>query len=459
MRVVILSGGSGSRLWPLSNAVQSKQFLQVLSGPDGQKESMLQRVCRQLDEAGIADDRICVVAGSEQADYIRAQVGPKSILIEEPARRNTFPAIALSVLHLSEIQGADLSEPVIVMPADVYTEQGYFDTLRKMAQLCEEDLSSLILMGIRPKSASDQFGYMVPEDGDSQILKVNHFVEKPPVQEAEKLIQNGALWNGGVFAFRLGWMLERVRASAGDVSYGELSRQYDLLEKTSFDYAVVEKVSDIAAVPYDGEWMDLGTWGSLSSRMEDTVFGNTICVRGCGGTTVINELPLPMAVIGIKDSVVCATWDGILVADKKESVHLKDDVDVSMLRPMYEQRRWGDYSVLESMDAGDGRKSLTKHLVIANGKALSYQKHQHRDEIWTILAGTGEVTVGERTMRVKAGDVVKIPAGTLHCARGICGLHIVEVQIGEELEEKDIERVEEGMDSSGNSIASQTEES
>ena len=272
MRVVILSGGSGTRLWPLSNAVQSKQFLRVLDGPGGKKESMLQRVYRQLETAGIPKEKISIITGSEQADYIRRQVGSETVLIEEPERRNTFPAISLALLHLAECQHVESDEPVVVMPADVYTEQGYFETLKEMEQICESDAADMILMGIKPERASDQFGYIVPkqpadsdnsfgkessEDGSGgkarcvqRVVKVSHFVEKPSVSQAEELIERGALWNGGVFVFRLSWMLKRLMEFAPGVHYESLRSNYGILEKISFDYTVVEKVYDLAVAAY-----------------------------------------------------------------------------------------------------------------------------------------------------------------------------------------------------------------
>ena len=462
MRIVILSGGSGTRLWPLSNAVQSKQFLRVLDGPSGEKESMLQRVYRQLEAAGISKGNISIITGSKQADYIRRQVGTETVLIEEPERRNTFPAISLAALHLAECQHAECDEPVVVMPADVYAEQGYFETLKEMAKICESDEAELVLMGIRPERASDQFGYIVPkqssdsdnrfvteslEDGPgkkgscaNRVVKVSHFVEKPSVSHAEELIKQGALWNGGVFVFRLSWMLERIRQIAPEVNYERLRSNYDILEKTSFDYAVVEKVSDIAAASYAGQWMDLGTWDTLCAQMADKVSGNVISTHASDGSVIINELEIPMTVLGIKDAVVCATWDGILVSDKCESAHLKEYLNVPDPRPMYEQRRWGEYSVLQNMEVCDGRKSLIKHLKVDAGKNISYQKHHFRDEIWTVISGSGEVTLEGKCFRVKTGDVVRIPAETFHGVKGISDLHIMEVQIGQELSEADIER-------------------
>ena len=464
MRIVILSGGSGTRLWPLSNAVQSKQFLRVLDGPNGKKESMLQRIYRQLEVSGIQKGKISIITGREQADYIRRQIGSETVLIEEPERRNTFPAISLAALHLAQCQNVPYDEPIIVMPADVYTEPSYFDIFKEMERLCKADVAELILMGIKPERASDQFGYIVPEQpkemtdtselempkdtprkevpAPHRAFKVDHFEEKPSVRRAEELIEKGALWNGGVFAFKLGWLLKQIQRIAPALNYESLHANYSMLEKTSFDYAVVEKTPDIAVIPYAGLWMDLGTWNTICSKMANSVTGNVISAQASDGSTIINELPVPMAVVGIPNAVICATWDGILVADKKESVHLKELLNIPETRPMYEQRRWGEYSVLQNMETDDGRKTLTKHLAIADGNRISYQKHQYRDEIWTLLSGSGEVTLDDDTFQVQTGDTVKIPAGMVHSIRGLHNLHILEIQIGSELLEEDIQRLE-----------------
>ena len=342
MRVVILSGGAGTRLWPLSTPARPKPLLRVLAKPDGGKESMLERVCRQLAAAGIPRDHISIVSGREQADEIRLQAGPAADLIGEPQRRNTFPAAALAAAYLYEKKQVPADEPVIVIPSDVYAEDGYFDTLTRMAQLCLEDAAPLILMGIRPDRPSGEFGYIVPEQpsggaGNSvpagekasgpvsgRPLKVSRFVEKPSAAEAAELISRGALWNAGVFAFRLGWMLGILSEHTARTSFEALTDHYDRLENISFDRAVVEKTSDIAAVPYEGMWKDLGTWESLSSVMGGSLAGLVDASASCDDLVIINELPVPIKVEGISDVIICASPEGILIKKKSSDASEAD---------------------------------------------------------------------------------------------------------------------------------------
>jgi len=210
MKIILLSGGSGKRLWPLSNDARSKQFLRLLTAPDGTKESMIQRVVRQIKSAHLTDD-IVIATGSNQKDPIENQLGDAISIVTEPCRRDTFPAIMLACAYLAS-EGTPADEPVIVMPCDSYTESGYFEAIVKMAEGVRRGEADMVLMGIEPTYPSSKYGYIVPDrsagesaEGDG-LMPVKRFTEKPDVPTAERLIAEGALWNGGVFAFRLGYL-------------------------------------------------------------------------------------------------------------------------------------------------------------------------------------------------------------------------------------------------------------
>jgi mannose-1-phosphate guanylyltransferase len=445
MNIILLSGGSGKRLWPLSNETRSKQFLKLIKNEAGETESMVQRVYRQIRTAGI-DAQIVVATGQSQVDSIQSQLGTHVDIVQEPERRDTFPAIALACSYLALARQMSEDEVVVVLPVDPYASLDYFKTLQRMEAVVQADQANIALMGIRPTYPSAKYGYILPRERQQldgiEYHTVERFQEKPTEAYAEQLIAEGALWNGGVFAFKLGYLMAIVRQHLQFASYADFLGQYGQLTKTSFDYAVVEKESSIAMVEYAGVWKDLGTWNTLTEVMDDKAVGPVILADSCENTHVINELDIPITVLGTKDLVIAASPDGILVSDKHQSSYLKPLVDQIAQRPMYEERRWGEYKVLDYTTYGDESLSLTKHMFIRAGKEISYQSHQIRDEIWTIVDGSGYLLLDGHVRNVRRGDVAYITRGMKHAIKASTDLHFIEVQIGRELTESDIERFE-----------------
>lgn len=441
MKIILLSGGSGKRLWPLSNDARSKQFLRLLTAPDGSKESMIQRVVRQIKSTRLTDD-IVIATGSNQKDSIENQLSDSISVVTEPCRRDTFPAIMLACAYLAD-QSTAMDEPVIVMPCDSYTDIGYFTALAKMADAVSDGVADMVLMGIQPTYPSAKYGYIVPQapcDGGNAVA-VRRFTEKPDVATAEKLIEEGALWNGGVFAFRLGYLMDIINSVKPDADFKALRNDYANLPKISFDYAVVEKADSVAVVPYSGQWKDLGTWNTLTDELDSHAYGN-VHAEGTDGTYIINELEVPVVCIGTKELVVAASPDGILVSERKLSENLKHIVDGIGKRPMYEERRWGEYKVIDYVEFPDGFCALTKQLTLRPNSSISYQKHNCREEIWTFINGEGEIVLDGERKPVKRGVVVTISKGTLHALRATTPLTFIEVQQGTNLVEEDIERFE-----------------
>ena len=445
MNVVLLSGGSGKRLWPLSNEARAKQFLKVLKTEDGKNESMLQRVFGQLQKVEI-DAGITVAAASLQVDSIRKQLGSDVSLVVEPERRNTYPAIVLSCAFLLKEGKADRNEAVLFVPVDVWAKEAYFERFKDMKKLVEEGKAELALLGIKPTYPSAKYGYITVKSEDVLDIpfayKINAFEEKPSEEKAKRLIDDGAYWNAGVFAVSIGYVLDKVRAEMGDDSYEFILSHYSELENISFDYKIVEKAENVAMVEYEGEWKDLGTWNTLTEEMEKECTGKVIVGEECDNTHIINELSIPIVTLGAKNLVIAASPDGILVSDKHKSSYLKPYVETLEERPMYEERRWGEYRVLDYTQYEDKTKSLTKHLMIEQGKYISYQIHLHRDEIWTIVDGEGKLLIDDEVKTVRRGDVAYIVAGQKHALYATKDLHFIEVQIGKELIEDDIERFE-----------------
>ena len=443
MQIILLSGGSGKRLWPLSNNARSKQFLPLLQSPAGDAESMVQRVVRQIGESRLSGT-ITIATNSSQRDIIINQLGDEVDIVTEPERRDTFPAIALAAGYLSMAKKCSNDEVVVVMPCDPYTETKYFDVIADMVTAVENNAADLVLMGITPTCPSTKFGYVVPcsEDAEKSILRVKRFTEKPDVQRAEALLDEGALWNGGVFAFRLGYMVNVLEKYITASSFEELHSRYGELPKISFDYEVAEKAESVAVLPFNGKWKDLGTWNSLTEELSSKAIGNVALGEQTENTHVVNELGMPVFCNGVKDIVVASSPDGILVCGKEYSENIKNYVDNLSPRPMYEERRWGSYRVLDSTTYSDGCMSLTKVLQIKSGRYISYQIHNNREEVWTVVDGDGVVVLDGETRNVSRGDVVVINQGQKHAIKATTDLQIVEVQMGSSLVEEDIERFE-----------------
>lgn len=436
MNIILLSGGSGTRLWPLSNEVRSKQFLKIFRTEDDAHESMVQRMYRMIKEVD-ANATVTIATSQNQVASIHDQLGDEIRISIEPCRRDTFPAIALATAFLAK-NGISRDDVVVVCPVDPYVDKDYFECLQKLSEEAESGNGNITLMGIEPTFPSPKYGYIIPATLD-EISPVKEFKEKPNTDTARRYIKQGALWNGGIFAYKLGYVLDIATERFGTCEYDALYSNYSNLEKISFDYAVVEREQKINVIRFHGEWKDLGTWNTLPDAMSEATSGNSIAVE-CDNTHVINELSIPLIAMGIKNAVIVATPDGILVADKDTSSRLKNYAAEVALRPMYEKREWGEYKVLDYQVQSDGENSLTKELIIWAGKYLSYQRHQRRAEIWTVVKGEGEFLLDDLIRRVHRGDTMFIPRGSKHSIRALSKLHIIEVQVGDELVESDIER-------------------
>ncbi len=447
MQLVLLSGGSGKRLWPLSNNARSKQFLPLLEKEDGSMESMVQRVVRQAQEANLTTD-ITLATNANQLDIITNQLGDTVSVVTEPERRDTFPAIALAASYLSLAKNCSEDEVVVIMPCDPYTEIGYFETIGRMVECVKQDVAELVLMGITPTYPSEKYGYVVPvvchsEHSEGSIFhRVARFTEKPTTAVAEELLKQNAFWNGGVFAFRLGYMMDIVRKYIISDSFEDTRARYSGFPKISFDYEVAEKAQSVAVVPFNGQWKDLGTWNTLTDELKKSLLGNAVMGSHCENTHVINELQNPIYVDGLKDVVVAACPDGILVCGKEYAEDIKKAVENLTPRPMYEERRWGTYRVLDNTIYADGNHALTKSITLKPGKNISYQIHHQRVETWTFTQGEGIFVLDGVEQHVKAGDTVHIPVEHYHAIKALTELTFIEVQCGNPLIEEDIERYE-----------------
>ena len=435
MNIVLLSGGSGKRLWPLSNDVRSKQFIKIFKGKDDDRESMVQRVYHQIKKID-ADATVTIATAKTQVSAIHNQLGNGVGISVEPCRRDTVPAIALATAYLHDVQGVGEEEAVVVCPVDPYVEDDYFEALKALGEQAEKGEANLVLMGIEPTYPSEKYGYIIPADKE-QVSSVKTFKEKPDEETAKKYIAQGALWNGGVFAYKLKYVLNKAHELLDFKDYADLFAKYDTLEKISFDYAVVEKEDNIQVMRFAGEWKDLGTWNTLTEAMGESSVGNVIENDTNVNVHIVNELDVPVLCMGLKDVIVSASPEGILVADKEKSAQIKGYVDKLDNQIMYAEKSWGSFRV---MDVEDG--SMTIKVILNPGHKMNYHSHEHRSEVWNIISGNGTVIVDGKKRDVSAGDVIELPAGCKHTVIAETELRIIEVQIGKEINIHDKKKYE-----------------
>ena len=425
MNVILLSGGSGKRLWPLSNDIRSKQFIKIFKTETGY-ESMVQRVYRQITAVD-PDANVTIATSKTQVSSIHNQLGDAVGVCVEPCRRDTFPAIALATAYLHDVKGVSPEEPVVVCPVDPYVNNDYFEALKKLSDLAAAGAANLTLMGIEPTYPSEKYGYIIPESAEA-VSKVKTFKEKPDAKTAAAYIAQGALWNGGVFAYKLRYVLDRAHELIDFADYRDLFEKYDSLQKISFDYAVVEKEPEIQVMRFAGQWKDMGTWNTLTEAMEDPSIGKAILDDTCHNVHVLNELDVPVLCMGLKDVVVSASPEGILVSDKDQSSYIKPFVDAINQQIMFAEKSWGSFRVLDVED-----ESLTIKVTLNPGHRMNYHSHSRRDEVWTVVSGRGCAIVDGTKREVKAGDVIVMKAGCRHTILAESELKLIEVHLGREI--------------------------
>ena len=429
MNIILLSGGSGQRLWPLSNTVRSKQFIPLLTNDEGVHESMVQRVYRQITTVA-PNSNVIIATGKRQVGTIKHQLGNKVSICIEPCRRDTFPAIALASTFLACVKNVDLDEPVVVCPVDPYVNLDYFEAVKKLSELAADGQSNISLLGITPTFPSSSYGYIMPESKET-VSRVKRFIEKPNEDAAAEYIEQGALWNGGVFAYKLAYLLDISRKLLGSADYQTLYDNYANLTKISIDYAVVEKETNIRCLRFNGEWKDVGSWDAFTDVMDSETIGN-VQMADCMNSNVINQLDLPVICVGLKDIVVSVGCDGVLVSDKAKSSLIKPYVDKLDPVARFEEKAWGSFTILDIQP-----ESLTIKIILRPGNELKYHSHEHRDEVWTVLSGTGYAIVDDIRREVKAGDVITLPLGCRHTIHANSELQIIEVQMGAQHEVND----------------------
>ena len=433
MNIILLSGGSGKRLWPLSNDIRSKQFIKIFKQSNGTYESMLQRMyhnIKEIDKKG----SITIATSKSQVSAIFNQLGENVGISVEPCRRDTFPAIALASEYLKDVRGIGLDEVVIVCPVDPYVKREYFEALQNLAVQAEKNEANLVLMGIEPTYPSEKYGYIIPKSNTATAM-VSTFKEKPTVDLAKQYIEEGALWNGGVFAFKLSYLIDKAHELIDYIDYEDMLKRYESLPKISFDYAVVEKEKKIQVQRFQGEWKDLGTWNTLTEAMEDAVFGNGILNDKCKNVHIVNEMDVPILAMGLHDVVISASPEGILVSDKEQSSYIKPIVDGFEQQIMFAEKSWGSFRVIDVE-----KESLTIKVTLNPKHSMNYHSHKNRDEAWVVIQGSGKAILDGVEREIQVGDVLTMHAGCRHTVMATTELKLIEVQLGKDISVQDKEK-------------------
>ena len=440
MYYVLLSGGSGKRLWPLSSDTRPKQYLKLVNKERNSMEScsMLQRVWEQLADAGMAENTV-ITASENQLELIKSQVKPKGIVLE-PEARDTFPAVMLSCAYLYSNMGASMEDYAALLPVDPYTEAKYFEAVKQLEGVVKKTQAEVGLLGVVPTFPATKYGYILPKEEKQDYMEVKGFVEKPTEERAEELLGQDALWNCGVFCVKIGDILQRAVYYGVGTEYKEMFEQYQKLPKISFDYEVLQKAERLVAVKFEGFWKDLGTWDAMAEQINTDTIGNVILDETCMDTQVINELEIPVTVMGAKNMVVVASKDGILVADKNEAARVKEVTASIEYKAKFEERRWGTLETLHESTDG-GVSTLTRKIKIYEGMNSSYHFHQERDEIWTVLNGKGELILEGNKMLLGPGKAICIRKNQRHAIKALSDFEYIEMHVGTKVGNEDINRI------------------
>ena len=460
---VVICGGSGTRLWPLSRESLPKQFIPLFSD-----KSSFQTIAEILNKSSQFDDLIVITNReyrflvAEQLD----QIGIKAEIVLEPMRRDSGPAVAVAA-ELAARRGPDTI--VAIVAADHYI--GNLAALDAVLQdtVKAAELGNIVTLGIEPDHPATGYGYIRKGEAlgsGSNAFRVAEFVEKPDAETAQKYIADGYLWNSGNFIFPANLMLEELRAWEPDIANAVAAAvnaskhdlQFLVLDETSFaqatqksiDYAIMERTKHAAVIPASIGWSDIGTWSSVRELTANDQSGNAVIGDGvlmdCENVLVHSPDVLTTA-LGVKDVVIVTTPDSVLVADASHAAKVKDlvaSLKKQNRREAQEHRRilrpWGYY---QSVD--EGSRHQVKRIVVKPGGRLSLQKHYHRAEHWIVVRGTAEVTLDDAVKMVHENDSIYVPIGSTHRLTnpGKINLELIEVQTGSYLGEDDIVRMED----------------
>lgn len=452
MKTLILAGGKGTRLWPLSRELMPKQFIRIFDDTSLFQKTMERALLFSKPK------EIFIVTNKEYRfrvfDELR-DMGieiPKENVLLEPIGKNTLPAIYWGLKTIHENFG---KSKVAVLPSDhlIDVNEKYIRAFRTAEKLAE---NYFVTFGIKPTKPHTGYGYIKPGEKLEGGYKVAEFKEKPDLETAKKYAEEGYYWNSGMFMFDTELFIEEVKRLAPEIynAFEEaksIEEAYELVPDISVDYGIMEKTDKAAVVPLNVYWNDLGSFDAIYDAFEKDDNGNAVKIRGLKadyiGIDSKNNLIMTerlTATVGVKNLIIIDTGDALLVAHRGESQKVKDvykklkekgDERVLVHRTAY--RPWGSYTVLE-----EGDRYKIKRLTVLPGKKLSLQMHYHRSEHWVVVRGTAKVIVGDKEILLRPGESTFIPAGVKHRLEnpGKVVLEVIETQIGEYLGEDDIVR-------------------
>ncbi|MBF9022633.1 mannose-1-phosphate guanylyltransferase/mannose-6-phosphate isomerase [Rhodobacterales bacterium FZCC0069] len=463
---VILCGGSGSRLWPVSRSAFPKQFVQLYGDA-----TLFQQSARRVSEKGLNAPIIITssqfrFAVADQLNFI--DLKPASIILE-PFGRNTAPAVAIASLLVAKSAPQGL---LLVTPSDHVIPDDYYFRSAVGAASSAANSGKIVTFGIRPTRPETGYGYLqVGADGQGACRNLKRFVEKPDKATAQEMIASGDyLWNAGIFLFRADVMIKAFEAYAPDileiarsaldarkpdldfVRLGE--KEWSDLPSTSIDYAIMEKANNLSVMPYDGAWSDFGSWSAVAEQSQDDaddqgniVSDNAYTIDSKGSYLRSDDENVKLVGIGLKDIVAVATGDAVLVAAKDNSQKVRDIVELMKADGVKQatefKRDYRPWGWFESLAIGE--RFQVKRIVVKPGGILSLQSHKYRAEHWIVVEGTAEVTIGDKVQSVGENQSVYVPLGAIHRLKnpGIENMTLIEVQTGSYLGEDDIVRHED----------------